>query len=353
MRKVRKSRARTRKGWPALKSILPRGKRERRRIELLSGAAVGVFIALSLGVFWASNLQQQLLRSPNVAAVISAVLMELANGDRAQNGLGQLTINPVLVEAAQAKANDMASRGYFAHTSPEGVDPWHWFEEAGYSFAYAGENLAMDFSDSSDVNTAWMNSPTHRGNILDPHFTEIGIATAQGMYQGRLTTFVVQEFGAPAGTRSQQPVASASVPKNPATVAIATTEPNELIVLGSTSEKPAASAPTTAKPPTPITTVSPAVAASLARETQGQGIPLWGYLVGFPRTAMHYAYYVIGLLIILGLIIDTGLELHVRHRKKALHASMALAIVCVCFILADAIFFATPVLAALPAALGG
>jgi hypothetical protein len=95
------------------------------------------------------------------------------------------------------KANDMATKGYFAHTSPEGLSPWYWFKQAGYDFVYAGENLAVNFSDSAEVDKAWMNSPGHRDNILNTKYTEVGIATANGMYQGRPTTFVVQEFGRP------------------------------------------------------------------------------------------------------------------------------------------------------------
>ena len=63
--------------------------------------------------------------------------------------------------------------------------------------------MAVDFSDSADVERAWMNSATHRENLLDPHFTEIGIALAQGTYQGRATTFVVQMFGAPTSKKAE------------------------------------------------------------------------------------------------------------------------------------------------------
>lgn len=340
-----------------LKRLLPKGKKERKRVEFLTGATLVLFIILTVGVFWLSSFQQKLLRSPNVAAVVSAVLVQLANSDRSQNGLGDLTINPVLVAAAQAKANDMASIGYFAHISPQGLDPWHWFKQVGYSFDYAGENLAVDFSDSSDVNTAWMNSPTHRENILDPHYTEIGIAEAQGMYQGHPTTFVVQEFGTPSGGAKQQPVAVSSVPENPSALATASTKPaqSEPTVLGTSAaeQKPAPkpAEPVAAKP-SPIATTSPAAAAHLAQEQQGQGIPVWGYLVSFPKATTHAVYYLLSLIIIIALFFDTGLQLKEHHKRKARHAAYALAVVCVCFVMADYLFFAKPVLAALAATLG-
>jgi hypothetical protein len=176
----------------------------------------------------ASFIVQQM---PNVAAVISSVLVELTNTDRLGGGLAVLSVNPVLVEVAQAKANDMAAKGYFAHTSPEGLTPWHWFKEGGYKFVYAGENLAVDFSESTDVERAWMQSPTHRANIVGTQFTEIGIATAQGTYQGRPTTFVVQVFATPAPAPAQPKAAPVRVVRDvvatptPTAPALATTLP--------------------------------------------------------------------------------------------------------------------------------
>jgi len=149
------------------------------------------------------------LGSGFLASILPAVLVDLANQDRSIQGLMSLTVNPILTEAAQKKANDMAARGYFAHTSPSGVTPWFWFKNAGYQFTNAGENLAINFYDSKDIETAWMNSPGHRANILNKNFTEIGVAMAEGMYQGRQTTFVVQMFGHPASSNAFVP---ASVP---------------------------------------------------------------------------------------------------------------------------------------------
>jgi hypothetical protein len=125
-------------------------------------------------------------------------LVDETNQNRVTNGLPDLQVSSLLTAAAQDKANDEASKGYFAHTSPQGLTPWYWFQQAGYNFDYAGENLAVNFSDSEDVTTAWMSSPEHRANILSTDFTQIGIATAQGVYEGEPTTFVVEEFGTPA-----------------------------------------------------------------------------------------------------------------------------------------------------------
>jgi uncharacterized protein YkwD len=152
---------------------------------------------------------------PFVAAIAASTLIEFTNADRRENQLGNLRVSAALQEAAQLKADDMAAKGYFAHESPDGHSPWYWFQTAGYDFSYAGENLAVDFSESDDVEKAWMSSLQHRANILSGNFTEIGIATAEGMYEGRQATFVVQEFGAPARrarARSSLRPASAAAP---------------------------------------------------------------------------------------------------------------------------------------------
>lgn len=136
--------------------------------------------------------------SENLAAVLPAVVALVTNNARAADNLGALKVNAELTAAAEAKANDMASKSYFAHTSPDGKLPWYWFEKAGYKYEYAGENLAVNFEDSNDVVKAWLNSPTHRFNIMRREYTEIGVGTASGTYKGHPATFVVQMFASPA-----------------------------------------------------------------------------------------------------------------------------------------------------------
>lgn len=321
----------------------------------MGGVSLVFFASIIVTAFTISGLHRIALRSPNVAAVVSATLIDLANQDRAQNGLSALTLDPLLVAAAQAKANDMAANSYFAHVSPQGVDPWHWFEVVGYKFVYAGENLAVDFSDSTDVNTAWMNSPTHRENILDPHYTQIGIATAQGMYQGHPTTFVVQEFGSPASAAA--PVVAQDIPVTPTVPAVATTRPaqQETQVLGtSVSQRPVAIAPQQASKQAPVVeataTTDPVVAAVLT-EDAAQHMPWWASIVSFPRDSLRIMYYIVTILVLFGLAVDTGFEFTWHHRRRALHAGALLVTMSVLFVIANLWFFAPPVLAAGLAAL--
>lgn len=132
-----------------------------------------------------------------LASVLPGVLTTLTNKERVQINEAPLVENDLLTKAAELKAQDMATRGYFAHTSPDGKTPWYWLGQVGYNYSMAGENLAVNFFESDDVAQAWMNSPTHRANIVKDKYTEIGIGVASGVYEGRKTVFVAQFFGTP------------------------------------------------------------------------------------------------------------------------------------------------------------
>ena len=132
-----------------------------------------------------------------MAAVLPAILSNLTNEERESQNLSTLTTNPILNKAAEMKAEDMATKGYFAHTSPEGKTPWYWLSQVGYEYQYAGENLAINFSDSKDVTNAWMTSPSHKANIVKENYTEIGTGIATGVYEGRETIFVAQVYANP------------------------------------------------------------------------------------------------------------------------------------------------------------
>jgi hypothetical protein len=268
--------------------------------------------------------------SPYVASVIAAVLVNLANEDRAELALPELTTDPLLTAAAQAKADDMAEKGYFSHTTPEGYDSWHWFKEVGYDYQYAGENLAMNFSDSAEVQRAWMASPTHRDNIVNPRYTEIGIAVAMGTYQGRPTVFAVQMFGMPKGTFTAAPsVTPAQIAAAPAAT------PSS--VLGETVIAPHEDEPVGAL------AEQDGDAAILSTEE----IPWWGTLLAQPKQTLQYAYYIIGLLILSALFFDVEWEVHKHHLRHAMKAGVVLATMSMLFIVADWVFFAQPVLAVL------
>jgi uncharacterized protein YkwD len=126
-------------------------------------------------------------------------LFQLSNQERINNGLQPLTYNDRLAKAAEEKAKNMFVKNYWAHYAPDGTTPWEFILSSGYKYEYAGENLAKDFMFSDGVVKAWMDSKTHRENILRPNYDEIGFAVINGVLNGEETTLVVQMFGKPLG----------------------------------------------------------------------------------------------------------------------------------------------------------
>ncbi len=122
-------------------------------------------------------------------------IVETTNAYRQENGLSELSFDPTLSQAAKEKAEDMFADDYWAHVSPDGTKPWSFITQSGYDYVYAGENLAKDFQKSEAVVVAWMESPSHRQNILNEKFKDIGIAVVNGTLDGYETTLVVQMFG--------------------------------------------------------------------------------------------------------------------------------------------------------------
>ncbi|TSC64119.1 MAG: hypothetical protein G01um1014106_267 [Parcubacteria group bacterium Gr01-1014_106] len=165
---------------------------------LLICATVGASILLSL--------TPELAR---LSTITVPTIVRLTNTERRTAGIPVLRENASLVRSAQLKGEHMLRHDYFDHTSPDGVSPWAWFDLAKYPYIYAGENLAIDFSEAEDVVTAWMQSPGHRRNLLADRYTEIGIAVVTGEFEGRTATVVVQHFG------QRQPASLAEHPSAP------------------------------------------------------------------------------------------------------------------------------------------
>lgn len=117
-------------------------------------------------------------------------MLEMVNKERTSRGLKALTMDAKLQEVARAHGKDMFAKGYFAHVSPDGKDPFERMKEAGIVFAVAGENLAL----APNVDLAeegLMNSPGHRANILTAEFGKVGIGCIDGGKYGKM---FVQEF---------------------------------------------------------------------------------------------------------------------------------------------------------------
>lgn len=196
-------------------------------------------------------------KSPFFAEISKYFLLELVNEERKKIGLSLLTSNSSLEKSAYLKAKDILEKNYFSHYSPDGHSPWYWFKVAGYDYQNAGENLAIGFLDTKEVHSALMNSPSHRQNILNPRYREIGIAVLRGKFEGNEVYVVVQHFGS-SKEKTLSLQAPASLPQAPTsstfTQPIERATQTEKVVQGEASKEEPLSQPST---PTLILSASP------------------------------------------------------------------------------------------------
>lgn len=264
-----------------------------------------IFIAGLIVLAEFAFLAQTFIFAPGrgfLAQILESILIEETNASRLADSISILKFNPLLSAAASAKAQDMAEKSYFAHTSPEGVTPWHWLDEVGYKYSYAGENLAINFSDSKDVFDAWMNSPSHRENILNNHFTEIGIGMANGIYQNKETVFIVQFFGKP----FEKEIAAAPVVPAKSKVAI-TPKGNQVVV-----ETPEV--------------LSAETAIVVAEKIGGQTLLIEKAIMS-PRTRTQYFYLALLGLISLALVLSIFIKIKIQHPRIIINGLILIFII--------------------------
>jgi len=123
-------------------------------------------------------------------ATQAAAVLTLVNQERARAGCAPLTADPRLDALATAFSDDMAARGYFSHTDPDGRTPWDRAKAASIGYL-GGENIARGQRTPEEVMAAWMNSPGHRANILNCHYTKLGV----GVHEGTGGPWWTQDFG--------------------------------------------------------------------------------------------------------------------------------------------------------------
>lgn len=127
-----------------------------------------------------------------------AGILQYTNKERTSRQFPALKNSRALNASAEKKLQDMFSNQYFEHTSPKGLSVSNLVKNENYEYIVVGENLALgNFGGDVQVVTAWMNSPGHRANILDPRFQEIGIAVGRGLYKGKEQWIAVQHFAKP------------------------------------------------------------------------------------------------------------------------------------------------------------
>lgn len=275
-----------------------------KKAHLISGWALSVYVILFL--LLVSVLKTANVYKPGVLGVESSVdqkeLIRLTNIERQKQGLGAVSEDLRLDTAAMEKAKNMFEENYWAHFSPSGKDPWGFINGAGYKFTYAGENLAKSFYQSDEVVKAWMASKTHRENILNKHYQNIGIAVMEGTLNGEKTTLVVQEFGTPSD------IAIATAPREGQVKSIQT--PNAAAGSG---QVPAESGPSaqSSVAPSVIVSAQPAVQSETLVASEKQ----------FFESSLSDPYFAIktaGLGLLLGLFILIALDLYII-RKRAIY----------------------------------
>lgn len=149
---------------------------------LFSFIIIGVFPTITFGDF-----EQPVLKEEKI--------VELTNGERQKVGLLALQTSDVLSTVATKKAQLMSKGSEFSHTLQDGTTAWELLDEVNYHYVYAGENLAIHFYTNEELVSAWMNSESHKENILNPVYAEIGVGIAKGKWQDYEGYFVVQLFG--------------------------------------------------------------------------------------------------------------------------------------------------------------
>jgi hypothetical protein len=194
------------------------------------------YIGLLIGIYL---LNQSFIRTLTIARpgvlgysseITAQKVLDQTNARRQQAGLAPLKLNPILSQSATAKADNMFAENYWSHNSPSGKTPWDFFKGVHYQYSVAGENLAKDFYDTDSMMRAWMNSPTHKANIVNTKYQEIGIGVVNGVLRGVKTTLVVQHFGTPLIRAARVADDSTAIPAEEIAVATNDTPASEVVL---------------------------------------------------------------------------------------------------------------------------
>lgn len=308
--------------------------------------AILCVLAILVEFIFLSGLSLPGFRSSLLGDVVVNTLITGTNQARVENALPPLETSPLLTQVAQDKVNDMVQNHYFAHTSPSGLSPWYWFEKVGYHFSYAGENLAVDFTDSQDVTNAWLNSPEHRANIMSGNFTQIGIAIATGTFNGAPAIFVAEEFGTPAlvpvaAAPNLAPPAVRSAPKT-APTAGKTPEPTVIAASASqnaTSEQAfvAVKGASTESLSTTSAALSAPVAMNLAPQS-GAKTNIIQRALANPRTAVNDLYFFLIALFVVALALNIFIHVRIQHPNVIMGGVIAISLAGIFIVLNQHLF---------------
>jgi uncharacterized protein YkwD len=162
--------------------------------RLFSKIVTTGLLSVSL-IYSYSNFLNEVPPSVQANALLEEQLFVDVNKIRKENNLPELNISLELQQAAHLKTMDMIDNNYFAHVSPTSHKWSDFIKEQGYNYIYAGENLAKDYDNSKEIITAWLESPSHKENILNPDYTDTGIAVSFNKSDFNSRVLIAQEFG--------------------------------------------------------------------------------------------------------------------------------------------------------------
>ena len=330
----------------ALKSWFIPGTENDHKPHILRNKAILIFaivvLVLKLAVF---GLFLYFPNSAYFSAITTNTLMNLINQSRQENNLSPLVANDELAQSAFLKAQNMLDQNYFAHTSPQGITPWYWLKQAGYDYRYAGENLAIDFIDAEGLHKALLNSPTHRANILNTKYEEIGIIVITGNFNGKKTTIAVQHFGtqfeklAVVPSTPPQPIQPQPEPSIPGTSpTFAELETNELASQRETKEEPILT-PEEERIETQIFTITQEKIKEFekfAADTQTkQGPKILGVLIEKSDQITKEIYTYALLFIGLALLLNIFVKFEVQHRGLVINCLLVIVLLIVLMLIGD------------------
>lgn len=182
----------------------------------------GLLFAILMLIFGIQLIKSQILPTRSIADDLTTQnILQSVNNERNVRNLAILATNDKLTRAGQIKADDMQARHYFSHTNPEGDYIWPLITKEGYTpYLQLGENLAIEFYNTESLVSAWMNSPTHRANILNENFKDQGIGLTLGNVQNNeYYSAIVNTFGTliPPKKQTSSPSPQTSLPQKQTT----------------------------------------------------------------------------------------------------------------------------------------
>ena len=145
-------------------------------IALLQGVSPSALSAANFVTTDTGNIGNIGGNTNNVALdAFEANVLELTNQFRTANGVGTLTANTKLTQAAETHSQNMANLDFFSHTGQDGSNSSDRAIAAGYESSFVGENIAVGYSTPANVVQGWIDSPGHRANLLNASYTQLGV----------------------------------------------------------------------------------------------------------------------------------------------------------------------------------